>query len=133
MAAVHFNATFLDSGQSQVSLFLRKKSIQHPKGQGGEGIQQTHVFNPLSNSGAMSTLVCIQKKSQLEVKGTEPLPAGWSECLHLRQPLSVLYVPWLSKGPTAQHAGSLASTIKSHIFLQIFRREASFFFLHLKF
>lgn len=73
-------------------------------------------FNPLSNSGTMDTRVCVQKKSQLEAKGTKPLPAGWSEFLHLRQPLSVPYVPWVSKGPTAQHAGSLASTVKSCIF-----------------
>lgn len=133
MTVVRFNALF-DSGQNQAraSLFLRKSS-QHPKGQGGEGLQQSGGFNPLSNSGAMGTCVYVQKKSQLEAKGTKPLPVGWSECRHLRQLLSVLYAPWLSKGPTAQHTEPRASTAKSQFFLQAFHRQSSYFFLHLKF
>lgn len=39
---------YSDSGQNQdqLSLFLRKKPNQHPKGQGGEGLQQSGVLSP---------------------------------------------------------------------------------------
>lgn len=119
MTEFHFNTMSFDCGQKQgrVSRSSSQKSCQGCEGQAG-GSTSLWFLVPSPILAQQAQVPTFRRNSSLGPRGQNP-PVGRSSFLYW----NCFY---------CKEMNSHASTVKSWIFVQIFHRESSCFFLHLE-